>query len=459
MKVKITLLSFIYLVLSQLSFAQQEDYVRCETHELDSILQKNNPKRQSRDDFERWLALKSSELSSQRTSNTEEYIIPVVVHIFHKGEALGQGYNISNAQIQSQILVLNEDFNRRNADTVKTPSIFQPVVSKLPIRFVLATYDPQGNELEEKGVVRKKSEKENYTTLTAANELVKPNIWNPEKYLNIFVADLKSSTGNILLGFAYYPEASGLQGIEDDPIVGSDDISRSDVDGVVINAKYFGSNFTSFGNNFDVKAPFQAGRTTTHEVGHWLGLRHPWADDFSCSTDDFCDDTPAVSTHHDKYGAKETCKFPGPNQCYPFVPNDLADMFQNYMDYTADTCMNIFTKCQVSRMKVVLENSPRRKELTKNADLVLSDIEEENQQVQIFPNPFGDKINISITNSYIGKIHITILNTIGQIVWENSNISDGQTKLEVDLSSMSSGIYFIQIENNQGRTIKKVLKM
>ncbi|MCS6833258.1 MAG: M43 family zinc metalloprotease [Flammeovirgaceae bacterium] len=432
----------------------QEDIVRCATEEVNEYLRKKYPTRgETKDHFETWLTATMRKNASSRTTD-KEYLIPTIIHIIHKGESVGIGYNIPYAQVLSQIQVLNEDFNRRNADTVKTPDVFKKVADALPIRFILADKNPNGEELVEKGVNRIRGEREIYTNIQLIEEIIKRHMWDPRKYFNIFVAHVvREGSTSSLLGFAFYPQSSGLKGIENDPIVKPDDISREEIDGVVIGTKYFGSNYTQHGKNFDIRGPFDAGRTATHEVGHWLGLRHIWGDGFSCTNDDFCDDTPAVFTHHDRYGVKETCKFPGPNQCYSFMPNDLPDMFQNYMDYTADSCMNLFTKCQVARMKVVLENSPRRKELTTNADLVTSLTEEETKNIAIFPNPTQKNVFVSFPTISL-PAQICLLNQLGQVLasWQTTNT------LVIDLEHHPEGIYFLQITLNGQIVTKKILK-
>ena len=155
--------------------------------------------------------------------------------------------------------------------------------------------------------------------------------WPAEDYLNIWVAPLTGS----LLGFAQFPQSDTEPGLEDAS-------AYRLTDGVVIDSEYFGSNSSV--------NPISKGRTATHEVGHFLGLRHIWGDG-GCDTDDFCEDTPQVD------GANYNCPSGEVVSC------GNKDMFQNYMDYTNDVCMNLFTRNQSERMIAVLENSPRRKRL------------------------------------------------------------------------------------------------
>jgi hypothetical protein len=157
---------------------------------------------------------------------------------------------------------------------------------------------------------------------------------------------------NKLLGYAQFPNASTLPGINSNN-------GNANTDGVVSRYDVFGT-IDSDNGNFLLNATYNLGRTMTHEVGHFLGLRHIWGDT-TCGND-FCADTP---THHD---ANYSC--PKVTNC----DSTGDEMVKNYMDYTDDSCMNIFTVDQSARIKTVMDNSIRRKELktsTKNATIPL----------------------------------------------------------------------------------------
>ncbi len=197
--------------------------------------------------------------------------IPVVVHILHNGEDVGHGLNLSNEQILSQIEVLNEDYNRLNADRVNTPEIFETVSADFNITFKLATVDPNGNATN--GIIGKKAGKSiYYYNEDHSKEYMKYSTygsaaWDSKKYLNIWVCNL----GGGLLGYAQFPYE--LQ-------------NYPQTDGVVINYNYFGRDGSAL-------PPYEKGRTATHEVGHWLNLYHIWGDKTGCNTGtDFCEDTP-----------------------------------------------------------------------------------------------------------------------------------------------------------------------
>jgi hypothetical protein len=283
--------------------------------------------------FENWLKDKMTTLrtASAKRAKGAPYKIPVVVHIVHNGEPIGTGTNISNAQVLSQIEVLNEDFRRTNTDASQTPSAFVPVAGSLDIEFVLAKTDPDG--LATDGIVRVKGSKAGWT-YPDSYELKQQSYWPAEDYLNIWVCDMTDD----LVGYAQYPE-SNLPGID------QSSINRL-TDGVAIWYRAFGS---SDDGNFNLSSPYTKGRTLTHELGHFFGLRHIWGDDNGgCDADDFVSDTPNQAS------SSSGCP------THPRTSCNTVNMFQNYMDYTADACMNLFTKEQITRMVTVLENSPRR---------------------------------------------------------------------------------------------------
>lgn len=237
--------------------------------------------------------------------------IPVVVHVIHSGESVGLGRNLSTARINQQIDRLNADFRRTNSDAVNTPSNFSAVDTE--IEFCLASVDPNGQPTT--GI-----ERHSYPNIPNQNYIentIKPQTyWNSNLYLNIWTVEL---TGG-LLGYAYLPTPT---------MVGSD------VDGLVLNYEYVG-------NNILVGAQ---GRTATHEIGHYLGLAHTWAN-FSnnggCGNDDGISDTPLQDSEY--YNCPGFAQF----SC------GSSDMYMNYMDYVQDNCMNAFTQGQANVMRAVL---------------------------------------------------------------------------------------------------------
>ncbi len=320
------------LILLSFAAAAQE---KCGTVQYQELLKNHITSQAHRPDFENWLQKKIRQKNFQKegmmsvfNAEDDSLTIPVVVHIIHNGENIGTGSNISDARVLSQIEVLNEDFRRRNADSVNTPAMFQSTAADTKINFVLAKRDPEG--LATNGIVRKKGDLKQYAMID--NWQLKANsYWPSEDYLNIWVAPLKNS----LLGFAQFPQSETEPGLEESS-------AYKYTDGVVIDYEYFGL-------NEDV-SPFSKGRSATHEIGHFLGLRHIWGDG-GCDEDDFCEDTPNADDPN--YGC--------PSE--QVISCGSINMFQNFMDYTNDVCMNIFTHNQKERMRAVLENSPRRASL------------------------------------------------------------------------------------------------
>lgn len=270
----------------------------------------------------------------------EIYTIPAVVHVIHDGEPVGEGHNLSDARIERQIEILNEDY-RRKAGTRGFNT--HPDGGDARIEFVLAKVAPDGTPTD--GIVR-------VDATTTPNPTDPNNLfdyyasysyWDPARYLNIWTMPLPASTVDIVLGKATGPETD---------LPGADKLLRGEpfqAEGVLVNAAHFGE------SNLD--SEYSLGRTLTHEVGHYLGLLHTWGTG-ECETNDYCEDTPPVAQ------AVQGCPTQPPLAC-----NGQPVMIENYMNYTFDRCMNTFSKDQIARMHYVLKNSPGRKTLLRSLAL------------------------------------------------------------------------------------------
>ena len=336
--------------------------------------------------FNKMVEVHKQNLATGRTTATT-YTIPIVFHIiYNSGEAVGSGHNVSQAQVNSQIPILNADYNGTGyntsqyasmslsghgpfydyatANSLPSPDNAGTVIGSSGITFCLATKNPSGTTLAEPGIDRHTwqsisgaSDPASASNLnTLFDGTIKPaTIWDPTKYFNVWVSDGGTSG---LLGYATFPPAAttGTSGIS--PNWGeTNNYACTQADGVWMA-------YTALGNTGAAAAPYNYGRTLTHESGHWLGLRHIWGDG-TCATD-YCNDTPPAAAAN--YVAWPTA--------YPYhvgtctgSPNNSPDgeMFINFMDYSDDAAMWMFTTEQVARFHAALSLSPCRSGLTASA--------------------------------------------------------------------------------------------
>ncbi len=337
--------------------------------------------------FERWVEEKLKSKTRQEVrAQFASYKIQVVVHVIHNGEALGIETNIPDAQIISQVEVLNKDFNRLNADSGNTPAEFQSVAGKMNIEFVLAQQGPDGSPST--GINRVKGTKTSWT-ISDNDELKSLSYWPSENYLNIWVCNLTD-----YYGWTQLP-VSTLPGLENSS-------KNRLTDGIIVRYDTFGS---IDDGSFNLDPSYNKGRTTTHEVGHFFGLRHIWGDVEGCGGTDYVDDTPPQN------GNTAGCPSHPQKECP--ADNPVVKMFQNYLDYTDDQCMNFFTQGQANIILVTVATFQK-----------------------IF-SPNGDGINDfwkwTNTLDYMG-CKLTIFNRFGRKVYEiisydnswDGRSSDGQ---------------------------------
>lgn len=346
MNLRSTLSMLFLIVFGNLLYAQE----RCATVPYNQQLDQVLPGYDHKEVFEKWIRQKKEQRESPiRITGKQEVpilVIPVVVHVIYYQEDGVEVGNIPDEQILSQINVLNEDYRRNNPDTLLTPEIFLPVAADTRIEFRLAQRDPNGAPTT--GIVRLEGPKSSWNANSIADDLLLKSLsfWPPEDYMNLWVVNLSGE----FLGYAQYP-------LTDLP--GSLPPFNRETDGVVIDYQVFGS--TSKGFFPGMRLNYDQGRTTTHEVGHYLGLRHIWGDSDACGATDYCEDTPDQETNY--YSCTDVEGF----SC------GSVDMYQNYMDYSYDICMNLFTADQMDRMRIVLENSPRRASLLNSPALLPPD--------------------------------------------------------------------------------------
>ncbi len=274
------------------------------------------------------------------------YVIPVIVHVIHWGETVGTFPNIDSNQVKSQLVVLNNDFNASGLNIGNTPSAFSNLIANVGVKFCRAKQNPAGTPLTDPGIDRINANSNtwlNPATMTVNlqnyfNSVIIPStIWDPTKYLNIWVSARPSSL--TLNGFATYPSNTPLTGLF------NGNMGSTVNDGIWVWGKAFGTTGT-------IASPYDQGRTAVHELGHWLGLRHIWGDG-NCLPD-YCNDTPPSKQAH--YGCVTSTPIDqcGVNQ----APN--GEMPFNFMDMSDDACKYMFTTDQNIRMQIALSQCPNR---------------------------------------------------------------------------------------------------
>ncbi len=345
--------------------------------------------------------------------------IPVVVHILYHLP----GENINDETVMTQIDILNQCFRRHNADTANTPSYFKALAADCGIEFQLATSDP--NKKKTNGIIHK------YTPITywQSDDLMKSdaqmgdNGWDAKNYLNIWVCNMRNIAG--------YSSVPG---------------GPAEKDGVVIDLNVFGTNGSP---------GYEMGKTAVHEVGHWLGLRHIWGD-AQCG-DDLVADTPPQSDYSIgcPTGIHISCNN-GPN----------GNMYSNYMDYTSDACVNLFTEGQKARMRALFAPGGARYSILSSYGLdaplinesALPDETPRWLHPQIYPNPATNELTLDVAYDvrWIGNV-ISISNVNGQQVMTVTITSRIQ---KINLNVLKAGLYFLSVKKEDGSFIKeKFIKM
>ncbi|GAB3714165.1 M43 family zinc metalloprotease [Flavobacterium koreense] len=394
----------IVLAISSLNVFSQRT---CATTEKMNELKANNPSFAIH--HQETMDYLQNPITAQSNKNSNVVVtIPVVFHVLYKTSI----QNISDAQINSQLTILNNDFRKLNSDfSTVVPAAFQGLGADVEILFCKATRTPAGvasTGIERKSVPSSFVFEDSYylsAGLTA---------WDPTKYLNIWIGRF---TTNQLLGFAYLPSAAG-----------------NPDDGLCIGDQFFGNTGTA-------TAPFNKGRTATHEIGHYFGLLHPWGDNGStCGTvfnSDGVADTPATN---DPYSGCPTF----PNNTNACTTTTNGSMFMNYMDYVNDACMAFFTNGQKTIMRNTL-NGPRASLLTSNgcASLGLDEVGAI-QAIAVYPNPVSQYF--IITSPHTSVDFVEVYNVNGQLV-KSQKLEEVNNKVYIE--DLESGVYYLRIYNGE----------
>jgi hypothetical protein len=357
--------------------------------------------------------------TSSASSTPSLITIPVVVHVIYNTNA----QNISDQQIESQIAVLNRDYQKLNPDTAKIPADFVSRAANIGMKFILAGIDTNGNVTT--GIVRRHTD----VTAFSINDDMKSyatggdDPWNRDEYLNIWVCNLEDGT----LGY------SSLVG------------GPANVDGVVVQ-------YTAFGTTGTAQAPYNLGRTCTHEIGHWFNLIHTWGDAF-CGDDEVADTPPqSQPTYGDPSGVVLSCN-----------NAPTGNMYMNYMDFTDDVGMHMFTNGQRDRMMALFAaGGPRYPLLSSPAatappgEPAVTPASPTIGAASLYPNPASSYVSINLTDaSQIGAL-LEVYNQMGQIVMA-TRIT--QTNFQLNIGGLAGGLYFIRLGNNAIQQPLKFVKL
>ena len=359
--------------------------------------------------------------NSSYSIDRSEFIIPVVIHVVYRNN----DQNISDLQIYDQLDILNRAFSKQNKNLYTVPPQFRQLISDIGIHFCLAKTDPDGNPTN--GIVRKPTIVENIGTsrvdgLEVAvhfDEYGGSDPWDNDKYLNVWVAEM----GNNIAGSATFPNMAPYP----------------EADGIIMNYRYFGSIGTAIQS-----APYDKGKTLVHEVGHYFNLFHPWGPGFGgCDSDDFVDDTPLQE------GPYFDCNSADNFSC------GSEDIVVNFMDYTEDNCLAMFTHGQKERMLASIQLF--RSGLINNNTAC----QEENDPTTDDPKDFLvvkpdriDKIYIYSPEEKMMDFTVEVYSIDGKEVWREQL---NQTSFHIiDISALSRGIYIVCISSPENFNCIKI---
>lgn len=347
--------------------------------------------------------------------------IPVVIHIVYNSSS----QNISDAQVQSQMDVLNADYRKQNADTSRIPGYFSTLAADCAFRFVLAGLDPNGYPTS--GIVRKRTA----TASFSLNDNIKfaarggDDAWDRDRYLNIWVGNLSDGT----LGYSSVP---GCQ---------------KETDGVVIQ-------YTAFGTRGTAMAPFNLGRTATHETGHWLNMIHIWGD-AACGDDEVSDTPPQQgATRGNPSGMVVSCGN-GP----------YGNMYMDYMDFTDDIGMHMFTLGQRDRMRTLFADGGFRQPLLSSPAASVNPVTTDNlidpvsgtgdgMSLRLYPNPSATSVSVQLNDAALLGSAVDVYNQVGEKVL-TARITT--LSFQLNISSLAGGIYFVHLrDGNQQKSMKLV---
>lgn len=406
---------------------------RCGTMEVYQSHAENNP------GLNEWKEkLETAASQWLKTNNVQKggpalITIPVVFHVIYNVDSLQQ--NIHDSLIQSQLDVLNEDFRRLNSDTDDVRTIFDSLAADIGIEFCLATTDPNGNSTS--GILRVPTNVKAFEFLNNQQDDMKfsskggDDAWPRDSFLNIWTCYMTIFNSPGVLGYSHFPW----------------DTSAA-TDGVVLLYNVVGRNSKVF-----EMAPGE-GETATHEVGHWLGLFHTWGNESffpGCDSSDYVDDTPNQNSqsNFDCNKTINSC----PNELPYWNSQNPPDLVEDYMDYSNDSCMCLFTKGQKDRMLSFL-NTSRVGLFSSNgcdSSTSIKAIRNESPVFNLYPNPSTGIVNVI---SQQPGFTLELFTVYGQKLFSKSYYVNKQ---EINLSDLPAGYYIAKFRAGNSECVKNMI--
>ncbi|CCH00141.1 Ulilysin [Fibrella aestuarina BUZ 2] len=432
---------FLWAACGSVALAQttvaDEPLRECASEIVEWQLQQRFPQRRQRiDALNQQVRMFGMINSRARGTDEEIYRIPVVVHVVHNNSnnTIGgaNNPNISDEQILSQIRVLNEDY-RKIAGTPGGSST-NPLAVDTGIEFFLATTDPNG--LPTNGITRTYTTRTGFDITSYQDQLALSNLvyWPTNRYLNLWVC---ANSATRYLGYGQFPTVDATS------VPGLTDVTDERIDGLVVDNRYFGAGLGTVTSRL-----YCCGRTVTHEVGHWLGLLHPNGDT-RCG-DDYVDDTPVIEALNN---VSETSCTPVFSTC---TGTRTRNLIEDYMDYTPDACMNVFTGGQRDRMRAVLQLSARRRQVLSSAVQLA---ETDQLTLTVYPNPVSSQEESTVDVQFKGSqpFEAGLYDVSGRLLKGQAYTASLSRRITLSGVGLSAGIYILRITTPTETATKRVL--